>query len=348
MAAEPERIVMLSERIGAIAGQKITQINSVTNETKILALNALIEAARAGEAGRGFSVVASEVKAVSERIREIAGALSSELAGSIAELTGLGRQMADQVRGQRLIDQALNMIEIIDRNLYERSCDVRWWATDAAVVGALEEPNTANATHASARLGVILRSYTVYLDLWVADAEGRVVANGRPDRYPNAIGTDVSREAWFRAAMATSSGDDYTAINVEAAAALNGAQVATYATAVRAGGQTHGRALGALGIFFDWKPQAESVVNGVRLNENERSRTRCLLVDGQHRVIAASDGRGILTENLGLSIKAHARDGHYVDGKGAMIGFALTPGYETYRGLGWYGVMVQLPPEAAG
>src|SRR5690349_10698338 len=130
--AEPERIVELSRRAGKIAEEKIAAIGTITRETRILALNALIEAARAGDAGRGFAVVASEVKAVSARITDIAANLSTELAGSIAELTELGERMIHQVRGQRLADLALNMIEIIDRNLDERSCDVRWWATDAA------------------------------------------------------------------------------------------------------------------------------------------------------------------------------------------------------------------------
>jgi hypothetical protein len=42
-----------------------------------------------------------------------------------------------QIRGSRLPDLSLNAIDIIDRNLYERSCDVRWWATDSAIVDEL-------------------------------------------------------------------------------------------------------------------------------------------------------------------------------------------------------------------
>jgi hypothetical protein len=42
-------------------------------------------------------------------------------------------------------------------------------------------------------------------------------------------------------------------------------------------------------------------------------------------------------------IAGGARDGHYTAADGATVGFALTPGYETYKGLGWYGVIHQLP-----
>ena len=89
--------------------------------------------------------------------------------------------MADEVRGQRLVDLALNAIEIMDRNLYERTCDVRWWATDAAIVEAVTLTIRA-AAHASQRLGVILRAYTVYLDIWLCDPTGQVIAHGRMTR----------------------------------------------------------------------------------------------------------------------------------------------------------------------
>jgi hypothetical protein len=49
-------------------------------------------------------------------------------------------QMADRSRGERMVDLSLNAIELMDRNLYERTCDVRWWATDSAIVAARPPP----------------------------------------------------------------------------------------------------------------------------------------------------------------------------------------------------------------
>ncbi len=68
------------------SSDKINQINelitTITNQTKILAMNATIEAARAGEAGRGFGVVASEVKALAEQT----ASATDQVAAMIKEL----------------------------------------------------------------------------------------------------------------------------------------------------------------------------------------------------------------------------------------------------------------------
>lgn len=337
-------LLLLTGGVAQVADDKITRINGITRRSRMLALNATIEAHRFGQEGRGFAVVADEVKAISVEIAQLTDSLQGELRGRLGELSRFGETLAVQVRqvqGERLADLAHNTIEVMDRNLYERSCDVRWWATDAAVVDCAADPqNAAGRDHAARRLGVILDSYTVYLDLWVADAQGRVIANGRQARYPGAVGTNVSGEAWFKDAMATSDGGQFAVADIARVPALGNALTATYATAIREGGEADGKVIGALGIFFDWEAQAQGIVDSVRLAPEDKARSRCLLLDSRHRVIASSDRTGILSETFPLR-KDKGERGHYLDPTGVMVGYARTPGYETYDGLGWYGVIVQ-------
>ncbi len=336
-ATDPEQIVRLSEQVGRISREKIAAIQSITGRTRMLALNALIESARVGELGRGFAVVADEVKGVSGEIAELADVLEAELSSKTTLLESIGRQVVDHLKGKRLVDLALNAIELIDRNLYERTCDVRWWATDSDVVDCLQSPTDQTAAHASRRLGVILSAYTVYLDLWICDRNGRVVANGRPDRY-RVAGTDVFGESWFREAMETATGDDYAVANIAKNAHLAGQPVASYAAAIRENAAADGRPLGVLGIHFDWGPQADAIVRGIRLSDAERARTRVMLVDARNRVIAGAGSDAAETFDL----KSEGRDsGTYRLPGGGTVGFHRTPGYETYAGLGWYGVLVQ-------
>jgi hypothetical protein len=336
----PNRVVDLANEVSDLATSKLAAIERVADQTRMLAINARIQAAHAGDAGAAFAVVAQEVGGVATQVRSLSESLAAELAPRIDRIDGLGRDLIEQVPGQRMADLALNAVELIDRNLYERSCDVRWWATDSAVVGACAGGDDRGATALAARrLGVILDSYTVYLDLWVADADGRVVAHGRPGRYPGVLGADVSDAPWFRSAMATGDGTAYAVDDITIAPLLDGAPVATYAAAVRRDGEVRGEPIGALGIFFDWDAQSADIVGGLRLSDAERDRTRCLLLDADGLVLASSDREGILTERVALRTEGRA-GGYYTEGD-AIVGFARTPGYETYAGLGWYGALIQ-------
>jgi hypothetical protein len=348
--AHPYQIIQLSQRIGEIAEEKIARINKINRATSYLALNALIEASRAGAAGDGFGVVAREVKHVSGQITALSGELAEDLSAEVGRLVRLGDQVLatmEQQRGQRLTDLALNMIDIIDRNLYERSCDVRWWATDSAVVDALQAPGAAAIAHASRRLGVILDSYTVYLDLWVIGADGRVLANGRPQLYPRVPGARVGGQPWFERAMATRSGADFVSTDIEALPELGDALVATYSTAIRRGGEPDGEPLGVLAIFFDWQAQSRAVVEGVKFTDEERSRARAMLVDARQLVIAASDDQGILEETVPFNHRGK-KLGQSRLADGSLLGYARTPGYETYKGMGWFGVITLGPAADEG
>jgi hypothetical protein len=326
----------LTAEVNQIACEKTQGIQKITNQMKMLALNALIESARAGKQGAGFAVVAQEVRNVGQQVETIARELETQLTRRTKTLMSSIEQMTERSKGERMVDLALNAIELIDRNLYERTCDVRWWATDSAVVQCAAERTDAASAYASERLAVILGAYTVYLDLWLCDLDGNILASGRPGKFPVA-GQNVASASWFRDAVKLRTGDDYVAGDVEQQPLLGNAQVSTYCASIRTEGRSNGKPLGVLAIHFDWQTQARAIVQGVRVGSEDNA--RALLVDSKFRVIAASDDVGILSERIPLSLDGRSA-GFYTDRSGQQVAFHATPGYETYKGLGWYGVIV--------
>ncbi|KNY19049.1 chemotaxis protein, partial [Methylobacterium sp. ARG-1] len=88
-------------------------------------------------------------------------------------------------------------------------------------------------------------------------------------------------------------------------------------------------------------PQARTIVEGVRVSPEDRSRTRVLLVDAHRRVLAASDGQGVLSEMLAVDLGSQQSGVERDPRNGTITAYHRTPGYETYLGQGWYGVIVQ-------
>ncbi|PWK61089.1 methyl-accepting chemotaxis protein [Roseicyclus mahoneyensis] len=333
-----ERIADKAEDLSRAAARKTRQIQAVTLQMNMLALNAKIEAARAGQHGRGFAIVANAVKDLALDINSVSTELDAEVARGLQALKDSVHDMAMRADAERRINQAGAVIATMDRNLYERTCDVRSWASEALIADFCADPDPAHAASVASRLETIWRVYRVYVDIWLCDMQGRVIASARGRQFP-VTGHDAARSAWFGPAMQLPDGDGYVVDDVRRSPQMANDTVLTYAAAVRRGGRFDGTPIGALAVHFDWARQAESVLVPDQ-GDPAALDTRLIIADRTGLVLASSDGHGVLSDVIPLA-ETKEDKGVIATRTGLEYAYHRTPGFETYEGLGWFGVIAR-------
>jgi uncharacterized protein YukE len=122
-----ERLDALEAIVRKIAGMAV-DIEKISGQTNLLALNATIEAARAGEAGRGFSVVASEVKALSGQTAQATKgiqALLSDLSAEAGEIrSATSANLATVSAGNEAVARVAGQADAVGRSIEDGAVSV--------------------------------------------------------------------------------------------------------------------------------------------------------------------------------------------------------------------------------
>jgi len=334
-------VVEQTNSIGGEIQEALRLIKEANNRARMLSTTAKIESNRLGDIGRDFLIVSNSIDELSTKTDEAIEKMKEETVEGIEKLGFAIEDKAMSINGNRLANLALSNIRLVDRNLFERAADVRWWATDEILVNNLSKNDSFS--EASKRLEIMLESYPVYYDLLLCDKSGTCVASAAPKF--DLSGHNFSQKPWFKNAIVSKDGTEYVFETVHYSQTIRD-YVVTFSCKIHEGADPEKPVIGVIAAVFKWKEFAQRIVNETGLTEEEKGKTRVLICDDHGNILADTNKR-ILKEKFSFVGRAELFEkeigfSFQIKNKQVqLISHALSPGFEGYCSTEWHSLIIQ-------
>jgi len=226
------------------------------------------------------------------------------------------------------------LVDLLDRNLYERSDDCRWWALTPELRSALAQPVPDQATLDSLTqiLSYINGLYTVYTRIFVYDRQGRIVASTGSDDA-SLIGSEIEADT-LQQALTLRDQQQYYVAPFGNSDLYGGQSTYIYHAAIR-DLDNEALVVGGIGIVFDATPEfANMLSSGIGGKANKLA----YYVDRQARIVSTTDRTRTVGEILpidpallSISNGESASQVTVHDGQYAIVACSVSSGYREFK-----------------
>ena len=232
-------------------------------------------------------------------------------------------------------------MDIMDRNLYERANDCRWWALTSIFKETLEnnsEYDSNNLEEVTKLLKYINSLYTVYTNLFIYDNTGKVLAVSN-EKYNNIINTKLN-EKWITNTLKIKDSSKYYVSYFDKTFLYDGKYTFIFNAAIN---NDENENIGGIGIVFDCENQFKAMLQDA-LPSNEKGEVQTgyfsLFVEKNYgTVISCSDdshqiGEKIDIDSEFLNLKRDESLSKIIEyrGKYYLVGAKCSKGYREFKG----------------
>ena len=229
-------------------------------------------------------------------------------------------------------------IDIMDRNLYERANDCRWWALDSTIRRLMADKDDKGRQQGLEKvIGYINSLYTVYDNILLFDTQGIVTAVSNPN-YADLASKALS-DPWVTECLALGDSQSYTVSGFFSTPLYASRPTYVYLAALRAPDSSV--VIGGIAIVFDSEPQFAAMLYDSlprQASGEPVAGSFAVFVDGEGKIIASTNPAYRAGQTLKLQsdlLKPPANGGSRLialDGHVMAVGARTSAGYREYKG----------------